>query len=106
VKGAPFRAIGGAVVADHGPIPLAAARRLSLFYATEALHCRRQGHRDGAAVCASRAKALREAVAAAEVWRRAAGWADPDAADAPFIRGPGGRRAPRAAPLPHWRGGR
>jgi hypothetical protein len=106
VKGAPFRAIGGAVVADHGSIPLAEARRLSQFYATEALHCHGQGLRNGAAVCASRAKALREAVAAAELWRRAAGWADPDAADAPFIPGPGGRRAPHAAPLPHWREGR
>src|SRR5271155_5020414 len=68
VKGAPFRAIGGAVIADHGPIRLAEARRLSQFYAIEALHCRDQGSPDASALCGRRAQALREAVAAAEIW--------------------------------------
>jgi hypothetical protein len=79
VKGAPFRSIGGAVIADHGSIPLAEARRLARFYASEALHWRCD-------TCGRRAHALREAVLATETWRGAAGWSDPDAADAPLIR--------------------
>ena len=76
---APFRAIGGAVVSDHGGIALNEARSLADFYASEA--------GSGAAsavwrrVAAERAEALALAAAAAEGWRRAAGWADPEAAD-------------------------
>jgi hypothetical protein len=82
VKGAPFRPIGGAVIADHGPIPLAAARGLATFYASEALHWRALGSQGPFDACARRAAVLSDAVAAAEAWRRAAGWVDPDAADA------------------------
>lgn len=106
MKSAPFRAIGGAVVADHGPVPLALARRLGQFYASEALHWRSQDSRDAAEACGRRANVLREAVAATETWRRAAGWADPDAADAIVIRARGGHGADRATPPRHQRGGR
>ncbi len=106
MKTAPFRAIGGAVVADHGPIPLALARRLGQFYASEAAHWLAQGSRDASEACGRRANALREAVSATETWRRAAGWADPDAADAAVIRAPGGRGAHRATPPPRQREGR
>ena len=82
MNGAPFRAIGGVVFADHGPIPLAAARDLAAFYASEALRWRDVGSRDAFDACARRAAALQNAVAAAGRWRRAAGWADLDAADA------------------------
>ncbi len=34
---APFAHIGGAVIADHGPIALGEARALTAFYAAEAL---------------------------------------------------------------------
>lgn len=105
MKGAPYRSIGGAVIADHGPIPLAQARRLATFYAIEALHWREACAPCARDACAHRAEALREAVRSAETWRRAAGWADPDAADDPLIRAPGARRARRAIPRPrHWEG--
>jgi hypothetical protein len=81
LKSAPFRPIGGAVIADHGPIPLSAARELARFYASEAVHWRARGVGTAFDACARRATVLNEAVAAAERWRRAAGWADPDAAD-------------------------
>ena len=81
MKGAPFQPIGGAVISDHGPIPLGAARDLARFYASEALHWRARGVAEAFDACARRAIVLSEAVAAAERWRRAAGWADPDAAD-------------------------
>ncbi|HEY2480767.1 MAG TPA: hypothetical protein VGI30_01050 [Caulobacteraceae bacterium] len=76
---APFRAVGGAVLSDHGVIALAEVRALVAFYAAEAASAvngavwRRQA--------AERARALELAVAGAESWRRAAGWADPGAAD-------------------------
>jgi hypothetical protein len=76
------------VIADHGPLPLAAARALARFYASEALRWRDVGSRAASDGCARRSEVLREAVAAAEMWRRAAGWKDPDAADAPLIRAP------------------
>jgi hypothetical protein len=82
VKGAPFRPIGGAVIADHGPIALVAARELARFYALEALHWRAHDGQGAFHACARRAIVLRDAVAAAEAWRRAAGWRNPDAADA------------------------
>ena len=81
MNGAPFRSIGGAVVADHGPISLIAARNLAGFYASEALHWRDLGSQVAFEACARRADFLREAVVEAEAWRRAAGWTDPDAAD-------------------------
>jgi hypothetical protein len=82
VNSAPFRSIGGTVIADHGPIPLVAARNLARFYASEALHWRDLDSPGAFEACTRRAAVLREAVAEAETWRRAAGWADPDAADA------------------------
>lgn len=99
MKGAPFRSMGGAVIADHGPVPLAKARTLAHFYASEALLWRCEA-------CGRRAEVLREAVLAAENWRRAAGWADPDVADAALIRAPGGRRGRHATPPPRRREGR
>jgi hypothetical protein len=79
MSGAPFRAIGGAVVSDHGAIALDEARSLAAFYASEAgaLHTGAGWRR----LAAERAQALALAAAAAEGWRRAAGWADPEAAD-------------------------
>jgi hypothetical protein len=74
---AAFRHIGGVVIADHGPVPLKAARGLVHFYTSEA-------DRETAAAsgeCRRRAHALESAVAAASAWRRAAGWRDPDRAD-------------------------
>lgn len=82
MKGAPFRSVGGAVIADHGPISLKTARRLARFYASEALHWRGLDSQEAFEACERRAGALRKAVAETETWRRAAGWADPDAADA------------------------
>jgi hypothetical protein len=76
-----YRHIGGAVVADHGPIPLAAARDLVRFYALEAEACLTAGPEPMARLYAHRALTLRAAVETATQWRRAAGWRDPDAAD-------------------------
>jgi hypothetical protein len=78
----PFRAIGGAIVADHGTITLAAARALAVFYDREQARLR-PGTRL-AMLCARRARALAGAADDATLWRRAAGWTDPEAAD----RGP------------------
>jgi hypothetical protein len=74
----PFRAIGGMVVADHGPIRLSEGRGLAAAYAREAV----TAHGGWKALCLARAEALARAVREAGDWRRAAGWADPDAADA------------------------
>jgi len=71
------RAIGGAVVADHGAISIAEARALAAFYALEA----EAGGGGWPQRCLVRAEAMEAAVARAALWRRAAGWADPDAAD-------------------------
>jgi hypothetical protein len=103
MNGAPYRSIGGAVIADHGPIPLAHARRLAAFYASEALHWRGRDALTAGDACARRAAVLRQAVRAAETWRRAAGWTDPDAADGPLIRASGGRREPHATRRPRHR---
>lgn len=73
----PFRAIGGMVVADHGPIRLAEARALAAAYAREAA----TGGGRWKALCLRRAEALATAVRDATDWRRAAGWAEPDRAD-------------------------
>jgi hypothetical protein len=106
MNGAPFRAIGGAVVADHGPLSLAEARALARFYASEAGHWRDLDGRAASDACARRAGTLRDAVTAAEMWRRAAGWADPDAADDPLIRAPARRPERHATPPPRRRAGR
>jgi hypothetical protein len=79
MTGAPFRAIGGAIISDHGPITLAEAWALAAFYAAEAT-----APLNGAIwrrLAAERARALEFAGAEAQRWRRAAGWADPEAAD-------------------------
>jgi hypothetical protein len=79
MSGAPFRAIGGAVVSDHGAMALAEARTLATFYAFEA-----NSPFTGAVwrrMADERARALERAATDAERWRRAAGWADPEAAD-------------------------
>ncbi|HEY7851550.1 MAG TPA: hypothetical protein VIB82_01155 [Caulobacteraceae bacterium] len=77
---APFRAVGGAVVADYGVIALAQARALAEFYGREAAVLPFASR--ARAVCAARAHALDRAARDACLWRRAAGWADPDEADA------------------------
>ena len=69
--------IGGAVIADYGPISLTAAVDLVSFYRLEACHQPPLA----AAICRERAQALDCAVAAASRWRTAAGWLDPHAAD-------------------------
>jgi len=76
----PFRHIGGAVIADHGPIPLAAARDLARFYAIEA-QAAAASSSGFADLCQTRATVLDAAVRDAARWRRAAGWRDPDEAD-------------------------
>ncbi len=79
---APFRNIGGMVTADHGALSLAAARSLTAFYLREAAGSIEAQDLAATRLCATRALALFEAVRAATDWRRAAGWSDPDAADA------------------------
>jgi hypothetical protein len=76
-----YRHIGGAVVSDLGPLPLAAARDLAGFYGLEAVRAAELGQRRSAAACARRALALHDAAEEARRWRRAAGWAKPEAAD-------------------------
>ena len=76
---APYRAMGGSVVTDHGVLPLANARMLSGFYALEAASPE-TGSR-WRRLAAQRSQALTLAVEDAGRWRRAAGWTDPDAAD-------------------------
>ncbi len=78
---AAFAHVGGAVITDHGQIPLAAARALAAFYAREARDCVQGGAELAARLCARRALALDQAAHDATLWRRAAGWRDPDAAD-------------------------
>ena len=73
--------IGGAVVCDHGPLTLAAARALSLTYSGEAEYWLSMGETAAGRACAARALALRRAADDAALWRRAAGWRDPEAAD-------------------------
>ena len=64
-----FRHIGGAVIADHGPVTLAEARALATFYNQEAA----EALRGASGECRRRANALESAIAAAWAWRRAAG---------------------------------
>lgn len=80
--GAPFRHIGGMVVADHGTLTLVAARDLAKFYQSEARRWPSPSSKQTFCICGQRAAALLEAVEAAGKWRRVAGWADPEAADA------------------------
>jgi hypothetical protein len=74
---APYRAIGGSVVTDHGVIALAEARALYGFYAREAAGTSGLWRR----IAAERSQALVSAAEDAERWRRAAGWTEPDEAD-------------------------
>jgi hypothetical protein len=76
---APYRAMGGCVVTDHGFLALANARRLSGFYALEAASPGTGGR--WRRLAAQRSQALALAVEDAGRWRRAAGWTDPEAAD-------------------------
>ncbi len=85
MRGAPYRHIGGMVIADHGPLALLAAAELALFYAREGLEGVRHGERSTVSTCGERILALTAAVDAAVEWRRAAGWSDPFAADAPAL---------------------
>lgn len=82
MRGAPFRHIGGSVATDNGPIRIAAARRLAGFYRAEAAVLLGRGEIAAAQVCAQRAGALATAAEDAALWRRAAGWSDPELADA------------------------
>ncbi|HEY2177030.1 MAG TPA: hypothetical protein VGH15_00485 [Caulobacteraceae bacterium] len=79
MRGASFRAVGGAVLTDHGAIGLAEARSLAVFYAREAAAFPEDS--PAARLCADRCRALAHAVVEASEWRRAAGWQDPDMAD-------------------------
>jgi len=81
VNGAPYRHIGGMVMADHGPLTLTAVRALEAFYRAEARYRRALDDPATSQGCAFRADVLAEAATAAEAWRRAAGWTDPEAAD-------------------------
>ena len=74
--------VGGAVVCDHGPLTLVEARAMSISYASEAEHWFAAGAIKAGRACARRAMALAKAAADAALWRRAAGWRDPEAADA------------------------
>ena len=81
MRGAPFRHIGGAVATDNGPIRIAEARRLAGFYRAEAAVLLARGERAAARVCSQRAGALATAAEEAALWRRAAGWSDPESPD-------------------------
>ena len=81
MTGAPYRHIGGAVIADHGTIALAEVRALIAFYEREARFNLGAGASGAARLCGERALALQAALEAARLWRRAAGWRDPEAAD-------------------------
>ena len=76
---APYRAMGGCVVTDHGVLALANARSLSGFYALEAASAGNASR--WSRLAAQRSQALALAVEHAGRWRRAAGWTDPEAAD-------------------------
>jgi len=81
LNAAPFWHAGGALLSDHGPIGLTQARTLIRFYGREALDLAAAGDMATASMCARRALRLHAAMKLAERWRRAGGWADPDAAD-------------------------
>ena len=73
--------IGGAVVCDHGPLTLAEARALASSYAREGEHWASVGEVRAGDACVRRAMALAKAATDTALWRRAAGWRDPEAAD-------------------------
>ncbi len=79
MTGAPYRAVGGCVVTDHGVLAMANTRMLSGFYAREAASPETGGRRGR--VAPPRSQALATAVEDAGRRRHAAGWIDPDAAD-------------------------
>ena len=87
MTGARYRHLGGALVTDHGGISLAVARDLAVFYARESQVHVERGAARAAHECAARAQCLIEAIAAASLWRRAAGWSDPDMADQRVMSG-------------------
>ena len=74
---ADFRHIGGAVIADHGPIPLTRARAMMRAYRQEA----ERSSETMAGECRRRADLLDEAIRSATLWRLAAGWTHPERAD-------------------------
>ena len=74
-----FRHIGGAIVSDCGAIPIAAARTLCRLYQKQGeMHARAdaEGERYNTQV-----RSLDRVITEAAIWRRAAGWSDPEAAD-------------------------
>ncbi len=79
MKDQPFRHIGGAIVADHGAVALTSARALSKLYQERAAAEIFLGRTDDQ--LKARARSLDGAIAQAVIWRRAAGWTDPEAAD-------------------------
>jgi len=81
LNGARFGHVGGSVFADHGALSLTQARTLVVFYAREAEASMARGEAAAARLCARRALALHAAAEGAALWRRAAGWRDPEAAD-------------------------
>jgi hypothetical protein len=83
MKGAPYRHIGGMVIADLGPLTLLAAADLALFYLREGLGALAHRERAAASACGERVLALTTAIDGAIQWRGAAGWKDPFAADRP-----------------------
>ena len=72
---------GGAVVCAKGALPLRRARQLERFCADQGAQAAHENHPWRAASLLTNAQALKAAVTAAESWRRAAGWANPDHAD-------------------------
>ena len=79
-----FAHVGGAVVCDHGPLPLVEARAMSITYAREAEYWFGAGAIEAGRACARRAIALCQTADEAARWRRAAGWRDPEMADTPL----------------------
>ena len=84
MSGVFYRAIGGMVATDHGPLALGEARDLALLYARDAAVAEGPWRR----LCAERARAMAGAANEASDWRRAAGWANPDEADRINFRTP------------------
>jgi len=81
VNAAPYRHIGGAILTDHGPVPLGRARALACFYGREARFNALNGAFQAAQTCRRRAEILSDAAREADAWRRAAGWRRPGDAD-------------------------
>ncbi len=79
MKDQPFRHIGGAIVANHGALALTSAQAMSKIYQQRAAAEISLGRTDDQ--LNARARSLDGAIAEAIIWRRAAGWTDPEAAD-------------------------